>query len=130
MPDETGWLIEKGQLCLGSCDRKPRWVTFTDPTAVRFARNIDAENMLNSLRSMSDKGAFESCTINDHMWCSPVAAPSREERLETALRDLLTEAEWIIEHPQVVELREIIREDLGKAAKSARVALLPEERTK
>lgn len=69
--DETGWLIEKGQLCLGSCDRKPSWVTFTDPTAVRFARKVDAENMLNSLRSMSDAGAFQNCTISDHAWVGP-----------------------------------------------------------
>lgn len=66
---ETGWLIEKGQLCLGSSScGKPAWVTFADPSAVRFARKIDAENMLTSLRSMSDAGAFANCTINDHMW--------------------------------------------------------------
>jgi hypothetical protein len=77
-PNEEGWLIEKGQLCLGSCDRKPAWVTFTDPTAVRFARKIDAENMLNSLRSMSDAGAFEKCTIHDHSWWAAAASPSAE----------------------------------------------------
>jgi hypothetical protein len=68
MTMETGWLIEKGQLCLGSCGNKPAWVTFTDPSAVRFARKVDAENMLTSLRLMSDGGAFQSCTINDHAW--------------------------------------------------------------
>lgn len=65
---ESGWLIEKGQLCLGSCSNKPAWVTFTNPTAVRFARKVDAENMLASLRSMGHVGAFQNCTINDHAW--------------------------------------------------------------
>jgi hypothetical protein len=63
---ETGWLIEKGQLCLGSWSSKPAWVAFTDPSVIRFARRQDAENMLSSLRTMSDKNAFQECTINDH----------------------------------------------------------------
>jgi len=94
--DETGWLIEKGQLCLGSSCGKPAWVTFTDPSAVRFARKSDAENMLNSLRSMSDAGAFQNCTINDHAWIGPLAASgstaatdAQEEELKEPINDLV-----------------------------------------
>jgi hypothetical protein len=82
--DETGWLIEKGQLCFGSSCNKPAWVTFTDPAAIRFARKIDAEHMLTSLRSMSNKGAFQNCTINEHAWIGPhpptVAPQSEKEK--------------------------------------------------
>ncbi len=67
---ETGWLIEKGQLCLGvdgSC-LKPSWVAFTNPGAIRFARKIDAENILTSFKSFGIDGAFDGVTINDHSW--------------------------------------------------------------
>jgi len=67
---ETGWLIEKGNLCLGydrSCLR-PAWVTFTDPTAVRFARMIDGMNFITILRAIAKEPAFEDVTVNEHQW--------------------------------------------------------------
>ena len=64
---ETGWLIEKGQLCLGLCGSKPAWVTFTNPTAIRFSRKEDAENMVVGLKSFGD-GVFSHVTISEHGW--------------------------------------------------------------
>lgn len=65
---ESGWLIEKGQLCLGGCDGTPKWVTFADKSAIRFARKIDAETMLASLRLMIGTERFTGCTVNEHAW--------------------------------------------------------------
>jgi hypothetical protein len=73
---ETGWLIERGHLCLGydrSC-LQPAWVTFTDPTAIRFSRMIDAANFITVLTAISKSNAFEGVTFNEHQWCD--AAPS------------------------------------------------------
>jgi len=67
---ETGWLIEKGQLCLGidgSC-LKPSWVCFTNPGAIRFARKSDAENMLKSFASFGVEGCFDTVSISEHQW--------------------------------------------------------------
>lgn len=30
------WMIEKGQLCVGLCKFKIKWVTFTSPEAMKF----------------------------------------------------------------------------------------------
>lgn len=70
MTVETGWLIEKGRLCLGLCENTPAWVTFCDPTAIRFARKSDAENMLRGLKSFTadPNEGFHACTVKDHSW--------------------------------------------------------------
>lgn len=67
---DNGWLIEKGQLCLGTDCGKPAWVTFTNDGAIRFARWKDADLMLSSLMSF-DANAFLGCTISEHAWPSP-----------------------------------------------------------
>lgn len=43
---ETGWLIDDGSLCMGTCRNRPAMVAYTDPRAVRFARKEDAEAMI------------------------------------------------------------------------------------
>jgi len=45
---ETGWLVEDeyGKLCIGMECNKIKWVTFTNPDAIRFARKRDAENAI------------------------------------------------------------------------------------
>jgi hypothetical protein len=66
---ETGWLIERGGLCLGTSCLKPAWVTFTDPAAIRFSREQDAENMLTSLQFFGeDSKAFHDCRVSGHQW--------------------------------------------------------------
>ena len=47
-PPKTGWLIEDeyGKLCIGMECNKIKWVTFTNPDAIRFARKRDAENAI------------------------------------------------------------------------------------
>ena len=44
---ETGWLLDDGHLCIGRAHHGLglSMVTYTDPTAIRFARQQDAENM-------------------------------------------------------------------------------------
>lgn len=46
----TGWLIDDGRMCLGFCVNKLRWVTYTDPTALRLARAEDAERLISHLQ--------------------------------------------------------------------------------
>lgn len=67
---ETGWLIEKGNACLGISNGAPSWVPFTDDGAIRFAREQDAVNTLTSLRNFSHNGApaFAECTVSEHLW--------------------------------------------------------------
>lgn len=67
---ETGWLIENGPLCLGydrSC-LKPAWVTFIDPSAIRFSRMIDGLNFITVLKAFGNAKAFENTTVSEHQW--------------------------------------------------------------
>lgn len=69
---EEGWLIEQGGLCLGGSICGPEWVTFTDPKAIRFARQKDGDNMLAALKAFSSKenckDAFAECVVAGHTW--------------------------------------------------------------
>lgn len=61
---ETGWLIERGQVCVGvACRYRLAWVAFTDENAIRFARKQDAEAMLKALG-----GDLGHCTVSEHSW--------------------------------------------------------------
>jgi len=69
--DEPAWLIEKGQLCLGFCGYRFRWVTFTDENAFRFSRKLDAHHFLVSMKKWEPKAweeRFEGAKITEHLW--------------------------------------------------------------
>jgi hypothetical protein len=80
---ETAWLIEEaGKLCIGVCEGRLRWVCFTDPLALRFARKSDAEAFVSVCRR-EWKGekvakALENTTITEHLWISKRAEPGPE----------------------------------------------------
>ena len=63
---ESGWLIEIGQLCVGtsSCGFFST-VAFTDPAALRFARKEDAERCAKVLQGAFGWGEF---SVNEHSW--------------------------------------------------------------
>lgn len=77
---EAGWLIEKGLAALGVANKIPSWVAFTDPGAIRFAREEDAIRMLEGIRSFSTNGApaFAECTVSEHAWVAPPIAQPEE----------------------------------------------------
>jgi hypothetical protein len=41
---ETGWLLDDGTRCVGTCGEYFALVTYTDANALRFVREWDAEN--------------------------------------------------------------------------------------
>lgn len=69
--DETAWLIERGGLCLGTCEYRLKWVTFTDPQALRFSRRADAYALKETLRFDPFNVRLENCEVTEHMWCLP-----------------------------------------------------------
>jgi hypothetical protein len=90
--DENAWLIEKGLLCLGFCEYRFRWVTFTDENALRLCREVDAYALRETLKyepfKMFDQLA--NTTISEHLWPAPAqpasAAKPAEDGLEAQLR--------------------------------------------
>jgi hypothetical protein len=79
--DEVAWLIERGQLCLGFCERKFSWVTFTDESALRFARRSDAIRFIETMREQLD---LWEVSVNEHLWAGPATpaeqpAPAKEK---------------------------------------------------
>ena len=75
MRDECAWLIEYGGLCLGVCEGKLRWVTFTDELALRFSRQVDAGAFISVCRrEWRDERvvkALQGVSVAEHMWCAP-----------------------------------------------------------
>lgn len=63
---DSGWLIEKGQLCLGECLGNAHWVTFTDPSVFRFRRKEDAEFFRYALK-------LNDTTVSEHIWAAALA---------------------------------------------------------
>lgn len=74
--DETGWLIERGGLCLGISCQKPAWVHFTSEDAIRFCRESDARNLLIGLNAFGAK--FDNCEVREHLWSRRGGASQRE----------------------------------------------------
>jgi len=62
--DVTAWLAETAGLCIGKGNGKLKWVTFTDPLAIRFDTKAEAEEFIR-------ENKLEGAVATDHMWCAP-----------------------------------------------------------
>jgi len=83
--DEVAWLIERKGLCLGFCEYKFRWVTFTDENALRFSRERDAYSFKETMRwENKDWEVLTEAKVTEHLWSA--AAP-----LDEQLREVLCE---------------------------------------
>jgi hypothetical protein len=76
--EETAWLIECSGLCMGFCEGRLTWVTFTDENALRFSRKIDAYNFKEFARWKPLWMHLEPAVVTEHMWTTPAAAEARE----------------------------------------------------
>lgn len=64
---EEGWLLDDGILCLGlTSSGQYGFVTYTDHTAIRFARKEDAERMKQGLMNLT-RLAYYAKPV-DHSW--------------------------------------------------------------
>lgn len=68
---ETGWLLDDGKLCLGACFGGFKLVIYTDPSAIRFSRKIDAESVIVGLKSLGYSMAHRFTPI-EHCWVAAV----------------------------------------------------------
>jgi hypothetical protein len=64
-PSESGWLIERGGLCFGFCDRKLAWVTFTNDQTWRFARRSDA---IRFIEAYGEDFGLHDVMVTEHRW--------------------------------------------------------------
>lgn len=64
---EVAWLLDDGQLCLGVKKRSFVWVTYTDPDALRFAREEDAEQLKKALAYLSSTSNLHSAAFELHL---------------------------------------------------------------
>jgi len=66
---ETGWLLDDGLLCVGTNAHGFAMVTYTDPAALRFAREWDAENFRHALlRLHLSTITYDRIRPVDHQW--------------------------------------------------------------
>lgn len=66
---ETGWLLDNGLLCIGAGpDHGLGWVTYTDPNAIRFARQQDAEAFTRVLRGVGFNALAAEVKPVEHQW--------------------------------------------------------------
>jgi len=66
---ELAWLIERGGLCLGFCDRKFAWITFTNEQALRFSRRSDAIRFIEAMRDVLGGACnFDDVLVTEHQW--------------------------------------------------------------
>jgi len=71
VPDQVAHLIERNGLCLGFCDRKFSWITFTNESALRFSRHSDTVRFIEAMRDSMD---LENVLVTEHLWnARPVA---------------------------------------------------------
>ena len=61
---ESGWLIERGGLCVGFCERKFAWVSFTNDQAWRFARKSDATRFIEAYGGLG----LHDVLVTEHRW--------------------------------------------------------------
>lgn len=64
---EIGWLLDDGLLCLGACFGGFKLVTYTDVSAIRFARKIDAESAIVGLKCLGFAHSHKFTAI-EHGW--------------------------------------------------------------
>ena len=66
---ETGWLLDDGLLCVGTCDAGFGMVAYTDSAALRFAREWDAENFRHGLIRLHLRSiTYDRVRPRDHQW--------------------------------------------------------------
>jgi hypothetical protein len=65
---EIAWLIERGGLCLGFCENKFAWVTFTNEDALRFARQRDAYAFKETCKWTPFNLKLEDTAVREHTW--------------------------------------------------------------
>lgn len=66
--DETAWLIEHGGLCLGFCENRFAWVTFTNENALRFSRKQDAYGFKETCKWTPFDLRLEDAIVAEHMF--------------------------------------------------------------
>lgn len=64
---ENGWLLDDGLLCLGARFGGFKLVTYTDSSAIRFARKVDAEAAIIGLKSLGYAHAHRFMAV-EHAW--------------------------------------------------------------
>lgn len=64
---ESGWLLDDGKLCLGARFGGFKLVTYTDSSAIRFARKVDAEAAIVGLKCLAYPHAYKFMAI-EHGW--------------------------------------------------------------
>jgi hypothetical protein len=67
---EIGWLLDDGSMCLGLGPFGLFMVTYTNPNAIRFARELDAINMRTALAE-SLPMTMRACKPVEHAWGPP-----------------------------------------------------------
>lgn len=68
--NKQAWLIERGGLCLGICENKLAWVTFSDENALRLARLSDAYGLMEVLKWEPFKlfDSLQEAMPRQHAW--------------------------------------------------------------
>jgi hypothetical protein len=66
--NESGWLLDDGRLCVGVCGRRLKMVTYTDPSAMRFAREVDAEAFRKFALVEEWPETAAVCVPREHSW--------------------------------------------------------------
>lgn len=68
--EETGWLLDDGNLCVGAswCTNGFVMVTYTDSQAIRFAREEDVSNFRHALLGLQFKEMIFKCKPVEHSW--------------------------------------------------------------
>jgi hypothetical protein len=65
---EYGWLIERDMLCLGFCEHKFTWVTFTNEDALRFSRQRDAYSFMETAKWKPFNLHLEGASVTEQRW--------------------------------------------------------------
>ena len=84
--DEVAWLIECGGLCLGFCEYRFRWITFTDENALRFSRQRDGYSFIESMKWQTKAWGemLEGAKVTEHLWDkTPRAIPLTSDAPDT-----------------------------------------------
>jgi hypothetical protein len=66
---EFGWLLDDGLLCVGTNSGGFTMVTYTDPAALRFCREWDAENFRHALLHLRLSSiTYDRIRPRGHQW--------------------------------------------------------------
>lgn len=70
---QVAWLIEQAGLCLGFCEYKFAFVTFTNENALRFARQRDAIAFRETIKRSPFNLPVGDAVVTEHQWIGPKA---------------------------------------------------------